>query len=148
MALVKLDFDPTPRKLRQFGAIAASLLFGLGLVAVLRGTFLGVQLTALSAHSAAWTLYIAAALVALTAVAFPRGLRPLFVALSIVATPIGFVLSYVLLAVMYFLIITPIGLAMRATGWDPMLRRRDPGARTYWKKRPSAPVASRYFNQY
>lgn len=148
MALVKLDFDPSRRKLQQFGGILVVVLVVLGCFALLRGTVLGIDLTVSGARNAGYALLGGAGVAGAASLLAPKGLRPLFVLLSLLTTPIGFVLSYMLLFVMYFFVFTPIGLAMRATGWDPMRRRRDAAATTYWLQRGPSPDASRYFNQY
>ena len=38
----------------------------------------------------------------------------------------------VVLAIVFFLVITPVGIVMRLCGWDP-LRRRAASADSYWK---------------
>ena len=49
---------------------------------------------------------------------------------------IGGVVAFVILAFVYFLVLTPIGLVKRLTGWDPLGRRAAP-ASSYW--RPYSP---------
>ena len=59
--------------------------------------------------------------------------------------PMGWVFSHVLLGVTYYLVITPIGLILRLLGKDPMRRRFDREAKTYWiptKKWPAGTSAS------
>ena len=41
----------------------------------------------------------------------------------------------VVLAVIYFGVVTPTGLVLRALGKDPLRRRREPDAATYWIRR-------------
>lgn len=41
----------------------------------------------------------------------------------------------VVLAVIYFGVVTPTGLVLRALGNDPLRRRREPDAATYWIRR-------------
>ena len=41
----------------------------------------------------------------------------------------------VVLAVIYFGVVTPTGLVLRALGNDPLRRRREPDAETYWIRR-------------
>jgi hypothetical protein len=55
-----------------------------------------------------------------------------WIALSIV---LGYFISRLLLTLLYFLVVTPIGLVMRLVGKDPMERRIDRSAATYWIKR-------------
>jgi hypothetical protein len=64
------------------------------------------------------------------------------------AFPIGWTVSHVLLAVTYYLVLTPIGLIMRAVGRDPMRRRLDPEAKSYWIEHRPDRDPSRYFRQY
>jgi hypothetical protein len=47
------------------------------------------------------------------------------------AEAMSFVMTRVILAVVFFLVVTPIGLVKRLTGWDP-LRRRSASAPSYW----------------
>ena len=62
----------------------------------------------------------------------PRGRRmSLMVGWTAAVFPIGWVMSYVLLGGVYFLVLTPIGLAMRICGRDPMQRKFDRQAKTY-----------------
>jgi hypothetical protein len=80
--------------------------------------------------------------------AWPAAIRPLFVGWIVAAYPIGWTVSHVLLSAIFFLVLTPIGLILRATGTDPMHRSFDPDARTYWSKREPVREAARYFRQF
>jgi hypothetical protein len=70
------------------------------------------------------------------------------VGLSLLAFPIGFVLSYVIMGALYFLIIGPIAVALRLAGRDPMRRARDPQAASYWTPARPARDKESYFHQY
>ena len=57
-------------------------------------------------------------------------------------------LSYVILGTLFYLIIAPTGLLMRAFGKDPLKRHFEPGATTYWVDAgPPRPKES-YFKQF
>ena len=62
--------------------------------------------------------------------------------------PIGFVVSHILLALVFYLVLTPIGLIMRGLGHDPMLRKVDPAATTYWVPRKQVSESRSYFRQF
>lgn len=64
------------------------------------------------------------------------------------AKPIGWTVSSLLLAIVWFLVVTPIAVLMRATGRDPMSRRFEPELDSYWEARPPTPDTRRYFRQY
>jgi len=71
--------------------------------------------------------------------AFFRLIKPVFrmiyrawIAISIT---IGYFVSRVILSLIFFLLITPMGLIFKVIGKDPMERKIDPGAESYWQKR-------------
>jgi hypothetical protein len=61
-----------------------------------------------------------------------RGIYHFWVGLSVI---MGFFVSRILLTIIFFLVIMPLGLIMRVTGRDPMDRKWDPDAASYWIKR-------------
>lgn len=48
---------------------------------------------------------------------------------------LGFFVSRILLTIIFFLVITPTGLIMKLVGKDPMDRKLDPNASSYWIRR-------------
>ena len=50
--------------------------------------------------------------------------------------------------VIYYIVLTPIGLFLRLTGYDPMQRRFDRAAKTYWTPREQEEKTKRYFQQF
>jgi hypothetical protein len=64
------------------------------------------------------------------------------------ALPIGWTFSHVILGIVYFGVLTPIGLLLRAMGKDPMNRRPDPSAQTYWIPHRQERDLKRYFRQF
>ena len=78
----------------------------------------------------------------------PKGNRFIYVGLSLVAYPIGLVVSHVLLAVLFFGLITPLGLLIRTLKKDSLHRERDATASSYWVAASPARPKSRYFRQF
>ena len=79
----------------------------------------------------------------------PWFMRLVFLGMSYAAWPIGFVVSHVVLAMVYYLVMTPIGLAMRVFGYDPMTRRGDLAKKSYWVERDSGTRGpDSYFRQF
>ena len=74
--------------------------------------------------------------------------RAAFQLLSLIAFPIGFVLAHVLMAAIYYLVITPMGLVMRLLGRDVIGRRLEPQRTSYWHDRGTPRRASSYFELY
>lgn len=145
--MIELNWDPEPRILRQFGWVA---LVGFGALAAMAwferfvfGFGLGESRQLVAGALAGLGL-----LSFLFGLAWPRGNRPIFVLLSVVTFPIGFVLSYVILGAVFFGLFAPIALVFRLIGRDPLERKLDADAQTYWSKaRPPRPKSD-YFKQY
>jgi len=137
--MIDVNWKPTDRQLRQF-AVAFLVFAGLlgGLLAY-RGDGIG------TASKVLWGL---GPLVALVGLAAPRAIRPLYLALTLLAYPIGLVIGTVLLAITFYLVLTPVALLFKVLGNDPMRRRFDRQAESYWVRRPPNPPAERYLRQF
>ena len=72
----------------------------------------------------------------------------MFVILTIVTFPIGIVVSHLLIATVYYLCITPIGLLLRLRGRDVLKRRFPAGEESYWIERKAVEDKGRYFRQF
>jgi ABC-type uncharacterized transport system permease subunit len=96
---------------------------------------------------ARWLLTAAAA-VTLLYYAIPPLRRLLYLAWMYAAFPIGWVMSHLVLAIVFYLVFTPIGLIMRLFGKDPMQRkfRKDGGG--YWQEHDPHREPGRYFRQF
>jgi hypothetical protein len=139
MALLELNRDPSPRDLKWFGVVM--LAFG-GLVGAL------LQWRFAAATAATWVWGSAAALCAVYyAVAALR--RPIFVGWMTLTYPIGWLLSHLMMGVVFYLVVTPIGLVLRLMGRDALDRKVDKGVETYWKAHESRGTApDSYFRQF
>ena len=138
MSLIELKTDASKKELAWFGLL---LLAFLGIVGLLVWRATG-SLTA--------SRYIWGAGVVLAAVyyAVPPLRLPMFRGWMYAAYPIGWVVSHVLLGIIYFGLLTPIGKLMGLFGYDPMERRFDRQAPTYWVERERNRDASTYFRQF
>ena len=146
--MIEIDFDPSEKTLRQFGFIALAGFGALSALAwfewlIFSGGWLGDARPAVSLG-----LLAVGALAALLSLAWPKANKPLFVGLSIAAYPIGFVLSYVIMGTLFFAVISPIGIVMRAIGSNPLERRFDAERDTYWSECRSKRPAESYFKQF
>lgn len=148
MALIDINWRPPPRFLRQFGLICLVLFGLLGGWVMLRRSIFGFGLTESAAGATAYGLWGAALVCGLLAAVMPAALRPIYVGLSAVALPIGVVMSYLVLGLVYFGILTPLGLYFRLIGRDPLNRRFDPQAASYWSPRVPVSDPRRYFRQF
>lgn len=68
----------------------------------------------------------------ITGLIFPGLLRPLYKPWMALALVLGFIMTRVLLTAIFVFLFIPIGLLMQFFGKDPLRRKLDPDAETYW----------------
>jgi hypothetical protein len=79
----------------------------------------------------AWELGLAVGLLVVAAFA-PGILAPLNRAWAWIGRGLNHVVTPLLIFVLFYGVVTPVGLAMRAVGKDPLRLRRDPQSSSYW----------------
>jgi len=62
--------------------------------------------------------------------------------------PIGWTISHIVMAAIYYLVMTPVGLAVRSLKGDPLAREFDASARTYWQPRKTERDAASYLREF
>ena len=108
-------------ELRNFGLVTAGLVagvFGLALPWLRHQEF----------HRWPWVL--SGALI-LPALAWPPALRYVHWLWVRIGLVLGWINSRIILTILFFVVILPLGLLMRALGHDPVARKLDPQAPTY-----------------
>ena len=148
MAFIEVDWKPGEKHLRGFGTASVVVFGALGAWALWRHTLFGIGLGPETAQRVAMGLWVLAAVCGLLRGLAPRWLRPLYVGLMAVSLPIGFVVSHVVVGIVFYGVVTPIGLIFRLMGRDPLCRTFDRNARTYWTPRRPATDLSQYYRQY
>ena len=139
MALIDINWRPGAKELRQFALLF--LIFGVGFGTAIN-FFKDWPLLV------SQILWIGGAVIGVAGLILPTLVRPVYVVMMAITLPIGMVVSTALMIVIYYLVLTPIGILMRLFKYDPMHRRFEPEAKTYWIERPRNIETSRYFRQY
>lgn len=139
MALVDINWKPDRNELRKFGEASLAML-----------TVIALVLFWLERMSAVTSLYLCAAGLGIFILSRISTylVKPFYLLLYMVALPIGLVLGHLLMAVFYFIILTPVGLIFRLIGRDPLKRKLDPIAKTCWMPHRPYDSVKRYFNQF
>ncbi|MBN2312516.1 MAG: hypothetical protein JXM79_01215 [Sedimentisphaerales bacterium] len=88
------------------------------------------------------------ATIVLSSLVSSRFTRVIYLGFIFAALPIGLVVSFVLLAVFYFGILTPLAFIFRLIGRDTLQRTFDPGADSYWITHRKPDHLDRYYNQF
>jgi hypothetical protein len=109
------------KELRSFGLVFAAIVIGL----------FGLLIPWLREHPLPnWPFSVGIVFVAL-ALLFPLGLKPFFKLWMKFGAVMGFINTRIILAVFFFLFVTPIGWIMRAFKYDPMRRQIQADATSY-----------------
>jgi hypothetical protein len=139
MSLIEINLHPSRKELRNFAAIAliASAIISL-LLYVLKG--LAVQWVAI--------IFAAGFIIFISSFVCLKITRIIYLSLILVTFPIGYVVSFILLAAFYFLLLTPLGLFFRLIGRDSLCRKFDLNAKSYWLSRQSPKNLDSYFHQF
>lgn len=138
-----VNWQPDLAERRSFGRILA---MGLPVIA---GTFwLAIWLA--TGRFEPWPLWIGGIGAALGVIcwAAPQIARPIYVVWFAVGGVMGLIVSTILLTAVFYLVITPTGIILRAIGRDPLARRFDPQASTYWDPAEKPMDAQSYFRQF
>jgi carbamoyltransferase len=139
MGLIDLNRDPTPRQVRLFGLLWLPLFLVLvALVAWRRGAAMPLALVLAG---------LAAVVVALAAFA-PVVVRALLVGWSFATFPLAWLVSHAILALVFFGVITPLGVVLRLWRHDPLGHSFDRAASSYWIPREGPRRDESYFHQF
>ena len=95
-----------------------------------------------------WAVVLAvlALAVGLTGLAKPSAVRFIYTGWMIVAFPIGWTVSRVALALVFYLVITPVAFVFKITHRDELQLRREQST-SYWKLKPGPASVRDYFRQ-
>lgn len=138
MALVDINWNPSRKELRVFGSLL--IFFGVVVSAILSQR--------LESTLPALLVVSVATFIGLIGLIAPTLVRPVYVVWMAFAFPIGWTVSHLMMAVVYYLVLTPIGIMMRLCGHDPMQRKLDRAGKSYWQARIPREDLKSYFRQY
>jgi len=138
--MLKIDLNPPKDQLCQFATIG---LAGFTLIGAMATLQFGAP--PVVGHIA---LALAAVLGLLGAMEITAPIKPLYIGMMILAWPIGMAVSMVLLALVYYGMFTPVAIFFRLTGRDPLARKLDPDAKSYWWVREKQRTPASYLRLY
>lgn len=139
MPLIEINWNPSDKELGRFGRIAiiASIL-----VATLLYATKGLAFKWCVLIVGVGCLFFVCSILSITLIKW------IYLGLTLITFPIGMTVSFILLAVFYYLLLTPVGLIFRLIGRDILQRKFDRAAESYWIARRPTNNVKRYFNQF
>jgi len=139
MSLIEIKWRPKPEQLRSFGKIT---LIASAAVSILLYIFKDIEI---KWSVAIVTLGISVFLTSLISIKLTRFI---YLGLILITFPIGWTISFILMALFYFLLITPLGLFFRLMGKDLLSQKFNPNAKSYWVAHKQPENISRYLHQF
>jgi len=115
---------------RNFGLVFAAVFVLMGVLPLVR-----------TGEVRLWPLPIAAVFLA-AAMVRPRALAPLNRLWFRIGIVLGKVMTPLVMGVLFFVTLTPIGLLMRLFGKDPLRLKREPAAESYWLERSGPDITA------
>ncbi len=128
---------PSEKTLREFG-FAATIIAGAWFF----------WLTRQARYLPALLLGVAAIVILIFSLAAPRFLRPLQAALVAITFPIGWFLSWLALAILFYGVFTPFAVVFRLVGRDALRLRFESDRDSYWIAKEHDRDLARYFRQF
>jgi len=137
--IIDIDWNPEARLLRQFGYIALVGFPIMGLV---------FRFIAGAPDGLCYSLIGLGLLCPILALIHPSLIKPIYLAMMLLSMVIGIPVSFTLLALIYYLLFTPVGLLFRLLGRDPLAKGPDPKLSSYWISRETQPSPASYLRLY
>ena len=130
------NLDRSPRALRRFGFSVGSVVLLLGCILLWRH------------RGAAWPLISIGTVLVLAAGLAPRTLKWIHGPWMIAALALGWMVTRILLTIVFFLVVTPIGFLQRLFGKRAIEVAFKAGAASYWQARTARPMPEDYEKQF
>jgi hypothetical protein len=136
--MIEINKNPSKTELAWFGVLGL-IFFGIFGFVVWHKTH---------SMTGARIIWLCALIATAIYYAIPALRRPAYLGWMYAVYPIGWTVSHVLIAIVFYGVLTPLGLIMRLLGRDPLERTLDKSAATYWIAHDSGADPDRYFRQF
>jgi hypothetical protein len=135
MSLIRINRKSSAAQLRVFSIAWGAALSFLG--------YLNVR-----HHGSPFNIfYLMGSVGLISGILVPCSIRWLYLGLSYATYPVGFLGSYIVLGLLFYLVLTPLSLILRLTGYDPLRLKRSSKLNSYWILRENKNQAVDYFKQ-
>lgn len=138
MAVIEINKNPSQKELAWFGLMFLAFF---GLIG-------GMVWWRFQAQTAAYTLWGVAAAIVAAYYAVPSLRKPIYLGWLYAAYPIGWVISHLVMGIIFYLFFTPLALVFRVIGRDALACGIDKNAKTYWVEHRTGGDPKRYFKQF
>ena len=139
MALVSLNLSPSEKHLKEFGFVSLIMFSVIGLLLFWLGK--------VPAKGFMIFCVVGAVVYILSRISVVL-IKPIYLGMILLTFPIGWVISHLMMALFYYGIITPVALLFRLLNRDPLCKKYEPDAETYWLRHKQKRSTKDYFRQF
>jgi Saxitoxin biosynthesis operon protein SxtJ len=137
MQWVDVTTPPSERTLRQFAALWLIFFVSIGAWRALH-----------QRHGFDMVLVALGLVVGTLGMARPAAIRWIYTGWMIAAFPLGWAISQIMLAGLFYAVFTPVAATFRLMKRDSLQLRRRENVKTYWRPKPGATDVRDYFRQF
>lgn len=148
MLAIPFAIEPNRSQLRVFALLLLMFCFALGAWVLWRQALFLFDLSTTTALRTAYTLWVTGALTAALGLMLPQMMKPVFITLSCITYPIGWLISLLVLAFIFYVLITPLALVFKARGRDLLQLDFAKRSSSYWIARAPKNKLGRYYRQF
>jgi len=138
MAIVDVNWNPSQKELKAFSLLLILFFLIVAGFTYSRGT----------SPDAALILAGGGTATGIAGILCPSFIRIIYIIWMTAAFPIGIVVSNVIVALAFYIVVCPIGILSKLTGRNALQLGFDRDAKTYWNTRQPVKNPRRYFRQY
>ena len=135
--MIEFNYAPSRKDLRLFAIILIPFSF-------LAGWLIRRQF---DPDTIGWLVNIVLVIAGVAGSIWPAAVRQIFLTWTVITFPIGWMISHLVLALIFFGVFFPIGIAMKCFGYDP-LQLRGKNCDSYWVSLEAITDQERYFRQF
>jgi hypothetical protein len=136
---VSLNLRPTEKQLRDFSDVALCMCNIIGVVLFLTDKIPAGGLVCFCLGG------VSVYLLSRIRVCF---IKPLYQGMMLISFPFGWLISFVVMGLFYYGIITVVSVVFKFMGRDPLQRKYDKNAKTYWIPYHAKRQSEDYFHQF
>jgi len=92
-------------------------------------------------------ILIISAFLLICGIIIPNFLKPLYFAWMVFATIIGWIMTRVILTVLFYVVVTPLGLISRMLGHRFLDLKIDPARKSYWNNRSEKQIETNHYQK-
>ena len=147
MSLTHTDWNPNKKKLRSFCFVFAIFCTLVAILYAYKNTDSNFRFISGKNSAIAIAIWAPAAFALIISCTQPILIKPIYLLLTAITTPIGIIVNMILLCIIYFVFITPLAIFFKLFRRDALNKTPTQNS-SYWEDLPKNSTKESYFKQF